>query len=384
MLTFEVNPKKTKLQSRWQNINPGAGICTYFCIKKMKWLPEIQTTETRFRTSDEAAPLIRMACVKSAGLAAFHEPGVSEEGRPIYGVVIGSGRQTVSLIGGAHSDEPVGPETLRNLILALIHKRTELAHLFEAFRFVIVPHLNPDGEALNQAWINEWPSVSSYLKYTFREPPGRDLEFGFPGMRLENQAVASFLKEFAPMALHLSLHGMGFAEGVMLLIEKHWIERTKELQEAFVGQAKAFNLPLHDHDRNGEKGFIYIGPGFTTTPEGSAMREYFNQLGDAETAGLFHDSSMEFVRKLGGDPLCVVTEMPLFLLCQEVEDHKPGVPQVYLDFRAVLPELRLRLQRDGQVDDLLAPFRISPLSPDVQMQLQLLAIDRALDCIAQT
>ena len=65
-------------------------------------------------------------------------------------------------------------------------------------------------------------------------------------------------------------------------------------------------------DRNGEKGFQYIGPGFTTTPEGQAMRAYFKSIGDEQTVSLFRDSSMEFVRKLGGDPLCLVTEIPLF------------------------------------------------------------------------
>ncbi|TDI73542.1 MAG: hypothetical protein E2O84_07060, partial [Bacteroidetes bacterium] len=43
--------------------------------------------------------------------------GQSEEGRPIDGYVFGSGPQRVSLIAGAHADEPVGPDTLRRLLI---------------------------------------------------------------------------------------------------------------------------------------------------------------------------------------------------------------------------------------------------------------------------
>ena len=49
------------------------------------------------------------------------------------------------------------------------------------------------------------------------------------------------------------------------------------------------------------------------------MREHFNNLGDRETADLFRPSSMEAIRSMGGDPLTLVSEMPLFIT--------PGVGQ---------------------------------------------------------
>ena len=43
------------------------------------------------------------------------------------------------------------------------------------------------------------------------------------------------------------------------------------------------------------------------------MREHFLRLGDEESAARFRPSSMEALRYLGGDPLTLVSEMPLFI-----------------------------------------------------------------------
>jgi hypothetical protein len=44
------------------------------------------------------------------------------------------------------------------------------------------------------------------------------------------------------------------------------------------------------------------------------MRDHFLALGDPEMAARFRPNSMETIRALGGDPLTLVSEMPLFLL----------------------------------------------------------------------
>ena len=88
----------------------------------------------------------------------------------------------------------------------------------------------------------------------------------------------------------------------MLLIGRPWAFRTAPLQRAFAEAAREAGLRLHDHNRKGEKGFFYLAPGFTTTPEGEAMRTFFRAQGNEATAAHFHDSSMEFVQRLGGGP----------------------------------------------------------------------------------
>ncbi|NBC17926.1 MAG: peptidase M14 [Bacteroidetes bacterium] len=334
-----------------------------------------------FRTSAAVYDDLQSACADHPDVATFHDLGLSEEGRPIAGVVLGTGPTTVSLLAGAHADEPVGPEMLRTFVLNGLARRDALGDLFDRFRFVVVPHINPDGEARNQPWITQWPDLEAYLQHRVRERPGRDLEFGFPAMRVENQRVAAFLQAHAPMALHMSLHGMGFSEGAMLLIERHWTFRTQPLRDAFVRAAEDAGLRMHDHNRKGEKGFFYVEPGFTTTPEGAAMRAFFRAQDDEAMARRFYDSSMEYARSLGGDPLCLVTELPLFVLARQ-QAHTPGVPATYLAFRERLPELQLKA---GTADfgEALAPFDVTPLDLGTAMRLQLRALTLGLEAISE-
>jgi len=343
----------------------------------MTKLQQITKIPERFHSNSEIFPQIKAAC-EAHDDAEFHELGLSEEGRPIYACALGHGGKTVSLLAGAHSDEPVGPATLRALILQTLARPRDFAELFEQFKFVVIPHVNPDGEAKNKTWIQAWPEPEAYISHVFRELPGRDVEFGYPAMRKENQLVAGFLKKHAPFHLHFSMHGMGFSDGLFLLIEKSWIDRTIKLREKFSKMAMDLQCILHDHDRNGEKGFQYIGPGFTTTPEGGAMRDYFVGVNDEHTASLFHDSSMEFVRKLGGDPLCLVTELPLFLVNKKFTPQ-PGKPVGYLELKKQLPGWKQKLACGESIAEALAELQITAFPLQTQIQCQLRIINWALE-----
>ncbi len=333
-----------------------------------------------FRSHSEVREAIESACRQHPDVASYQEIGESEGGRKVYGVVLGTGAQAVSLIAGNHADEPVGPETLRSFVLNGLSNRHKMAPWFRRFRFVIVPHTNPDGEDRNRPWIEQWPDPEAYLRHAVREKPGRDVEFGFPAMRTENELVSDFLREHAPYAFHASLHGMSAGEGALLLINRPWTFRTQSLRDRFVQAAAAHGLRMHDHNRKGEKGFFWIEPGFQTTPRGDAMRTYFHAQDDPATAQKFHQSSMEFVASLGGDPLSIVTELPLFVVRNE--DPTPGQPAKYLELRQRLPEVRARLARDEPVEDLLAPFDLRPLPLDTAMRLQFRALELGLHAIA--
>ena len=329
-----------------------------------------------FQRADDVRVRLQDVCRQHPDLASAEEIGSSEEGRPISGILLGSGAQKVSLIAGNHSDEPVGPATLRTLILEVLADPSAFEDLLGTYRFVIVPHTNPDGEAKNRTWIDRWPDVEAYIEHAFREEPGRDMEFGFPDMRQENGHVADFLRRNGPYALHLSLHGMGFSDGALLLIERHWGFRTDALQAHFRTSASAAGLGLHDRNRQGEKGFFYLGPGFNTTPEGEAMRTFFRALRDQKTAEKFLDSSMEFARGLGGDPLCLVTELPLFVLDDADTDR-------YLEFREILPDLRAKLARGESIADDLEPFALRPLALQDAVRLQLETLQAGLDQLSR-
>lgn len=342
-------------------------------------LKSLAASRSSFHTYDAIHASIRAACREHSEVAEYVEIGKSEEGRPLFGVVLGRGDRPVSLIAGNHADEPVGPETLCTFILEGLARREALTDYFDRFRFVIVPHTNPDGEARNRPWTDAWPSMAAYLRHVVREKPGRDLEFGFPGMRPENEAVSAFLREHAPFALHMSLHGMAASEGAMLLINRPWTFRTQALRDQFVAAAHEEGLRMHDHNRKGEKGFFYIEPGFTTTPRGDAMRIYFRAQGDDAMAERFHDSSMEFVQGLGGDPLALVTELPLFIVRNG--NPTPGHPDQYLALKEKWGALQYAATQGDDLDDTLAPFDVRPLPIQAAMRLQLTALTLGLEAV---
>jgi len=312
----------------------------------------------------------------------FREIGVAESGHPLLGFIIGSGPKKVSLIAGSHADEPVGPETLRTFVRTAISTPERLSGLLQKFTFFVVTHTNPDGETANVPWIKRWPSIEGYLKQALREPPGRDIEFGYPDMRHENEAVAEFLTEHGPFDLHMSLHSMSFSDGALLLIERSWVDRSEGIQSAFKELAAANNLRLHDHDRGGEKGFEYIGPGFSTTPEGTRMREYFEKRRELTTARKFKDSSMEFVKSLGGDPLCLVTELPLFLITKVGKSEPAGDPQTYLKLKAHLSAARRTAMANQSIDWFIERYGLRAIPAADSIRFQLGVIEIGLEAIA--
>lgn len=343
-----------------------------------------------FQTSDAVREALRDACARSDGLAQYAVLGESEEGRIVDGVRLGNGPQAVSLIAGNHADEPVGPETLRSFILTVLSHPDEYAGLLDAFTFYIVPHANPDGEARNRAWIEAWPDLAAYLQHVHRELPGRDLEFGFPDMRVENQLVADFLLPHAPFALHASLHGMSVSEGALLLINRPWAFRTETLQRGYRSAAVDAGLDMHDHNRKGEKGFFWIAPGFQTTPRGDAMRSFFRSMDDESMAERFHSSSMEMIMDAGGDPLCLVTELPLWILRDGPADVDTASralhqPHRYNAFRNAFAPLRhenmSRHDTESAIREALGDFELEPLAPRTAMSLQLTALRLALSTV---
>ena len=281
-------------------------------------------------------PLLPIEEILAPTATAATAPGLaigrSREGRELAASRFGHGSLRISLIGGCHADEPVGPEMLDKLAAHLAGLPRDHP-LLEEVTWSIVPHVNPDGAERNAAWTGSTvplrdhlgePDVGfelrSYLRSVVRELPGDDIEFGFPrdtedgDARPENRAVADFLRDQAPLHLHATFHGMGRAPGPWFLIEHDWASRTADLRDNLRERVRAMGYRCFDIDRGGEKGFHRIDEGFSSRPDSRAMTAHFEAAGDPETAALFRPSSMEMVRALGGDPFTFVSEMPLFLL----------------------------------------------------------------------
>lgn len=311
--------------------------------------------------------------------------GPSRGGRPLRGFRVGDGALRVSLIGGCHADEPVGPWMLRRFVAWLLACPSD-APWRRDVTWTIVPHANPDGERVNAAWFAPQPpdtvgfDLRRYVDHRVRELPGDDVEFGFPrgagdaGARPENRAVASFLGP-DPVALHVSFHGTGFTAGPWFLIEPAWIERTAPLRATLAAEVARLGYRLHDVERHGEKGFVRIERGFCTRPNADAMRDHFLALDDPDTAARFRPSSMDWVRARGGDPLTLVSEMPLFLVDGIGDTITPGDP-VALDFR----DERLPAFAADSTAPSLDGVHAMPIGD--QMRLQLAMLDAGLDAVA--
>ncbi|MCP5053721.1 MAG: peptidase, partial [bacterium] len=249
--------------------------------------------------------------------------GYSKENRPIHAAVLGEGPIKLSLIGGCHADEPVGPRLLRKLY-SFLGSLDRDHSLLQNYQWWLVPHANPDCEAINMQWYTDEDQtfdLVNYLRYVVREPPGDDVEFSFPygidrpGQRPENNAIYDFwLSGKSPFHFHASLHGMMVAAGPWYLIEEQWINRSQLIQSLCIEETAKMNYKLHDVDRKGEKGFHRISKGFCTRPDSKSMRAYFMRQNDPDMAAKFFPSSMEAIRDIGGDPLTIVSEMPLFIL----------------------------------------------------------------------
>lgn len=356
--------------------------------------------------------------LRAAGLPAEARIiGTSRGGRPICGLVLGNGPLSATIVAGSHADEPGGPlgalRFLRHLAAGRIAPNT-----LAPFTIRIVPHINPDGAEANRTWLAETLDFATYCRHVVREPPGEDIEFGYPlpgpsaaggedtlwgapalapggepprdlppggptppPLRPENLAAARFFGEGPPPLLHASLHGMGFAEGAWLLIGRHWIARSEPLRAAWLRLVEDAGLPLHDIDRRGEKGFTRIAAGFCTTPESTAMRAHFLAAGDTETAALFRPSSMEFAEARGADPLLLVTELPLFLSNgAATRPDPPGDETAYSRLRAQLAAAG-GLGQPGApdtADALVREFSICPVPFPVQASLIAALLDAAL------
>ncbi len=248
--------------------------------------------------------------------------GLSRERREILAYRLGSGAQRISLIAGCHADEPAGPQFLRHLAAYLLSLPGN-DPLLREYEWWIVPHLNPDGEQRNIQWFtpkDDAANFARYLKYAQRELPGEDVEFGFPrsmddvGARPENRCLNRWWSEAEGVFhCHGSLHSMHLAAGPWFLVEPSWRERLNTLIAVCQAEVRESGYRLHDVERNGEKGFHRIAPGFCTRPNSAQMAQYFLSQGDMETAAKFRPSSMELIRSLGGDAFTFVTEMPQFI-----------------------------------------------------------------------
>ncbi|HPM97000.1 MAG TPA: hypothetical protein PL021_03040 [bacterium] len=255
--------------------------------------------------------------------------GYTHEGWPITAYRFGRGPLRISLLAGCQGDEPVGPMLLEKLV-AYLHSLAADHQMLSDFNWSIVPNINRDSQLANAAWTRDAESAFDpikYLRFRKRDEPAEDMEFGFPLSPDDNEAhpenSAVYLwwkKQEQPFHLHVSLHNMGFGAGPWFLLSPQWSQRCPLLIQLCQQAAKDLRYHLHDVERLGENGYNRIGRGFCTHPISMAIQHFYIIRDDFARAKKIRLSSMECVRSFGGDPLTLMSEIPLFIT--------PGVGEI--------------------------------------------------------
>ena len=319
--------------------------------------------------------------------------GQSRQGRPLTAYRFGRGSCRISLLAGCHADEPVGPRLLGHLVSYLARLSPDHPWL-QRFQWWIVPHANPDGEAVNRAWYSYLDAAyepGRFLRHKVRELPGDDMEYGFPlagqpdpAARPENQAIFRFWAQAGePFDLHVSLHGMALSFGAWFLLEESWDHRLEPLKAACRARVAALGYPLYDVDRRGEKGFRRLGEGFCTRPDSRPMRAHFAQ--QPAVAARFRPSSMEAIRSLGGDCLTLVSEMPLFLYPRPADEDLAWPNRAFGQWTVRLAEWQDALQRgllsEAAVNEAAWAAGLRPMPVADQLRLQWQLICAGIDAV---
>jgi hypothetical protein len=114
------------------------------------------------------------------------------------------------------------------------------------------------------------------------------------------------------------------------------------------------------------------------------MQHHFLEAGDRETAALFRRSSMEQAIKTVplDSPLCVVPELPLFVLTAP-HDGPLGVPATLVAFQDALPDLLTRAIEGDSLSSAVEQFGIRCLGLGSQVRLHLRLLDLALATVAE-
>jgi len=312
----------------------------------------------------QSAPLVdaldeaQCAELRSAG-ATVDEIGRSQGGRAMHGARIGDDElPLVSIVAGAHPDEPAGPLAALELLRGYHH-----GPLAGRVRLAVVPIMDIDGAHAQRGWLAPWHGaveLERYLQHRLRRQPGADREFAWPGapwggtVLPECRAAAAFLDAQGAAVAHLSLHGMFAAQGAWFLLDRVAL-RDARLWDELRQAAAQRGLGLHEFLRFGDKGFRRVGLGFCTTPSGPQMRRHFQARGKRALADGFGYGSMDAARARArahgaAPPLCAVSEFPLLLL-------PPGLN----DVRARLEELTAAAEPAAALRAFLAEPGLRPV-----------------------
>ena len=174
------------------------------------------------------------------------EIGKSREGRTIYCLKIGEGKENVLLFGFPHPNEPIGSMSLE-FLSQFLAENPEFTNE-TGYTWYLIKAIDIDGAVLNEGWLKGKFSPFKYAKNYYRPAPFEQVEWTFPIKYKkfkfetplpETQALMHLINELKPKFMY-SLHNSGFG-GVYFFVSREVGNLFADLTN-FVKREK---LPLH-------------------------------------------------------------------------------------------------------------------------------------------
>ncbi len=175
------------------------------------------------------------------------EIGKSREGRTIYCLKIGEGKENVLLFGFPHPNEPIGSMTVEFLSRYLAENPEFTKET--GFTWYLIKAIDIDGAVLNEGWFKGKLDPIKYAKNYFRMAPFDQIEWSFPikYKKLkwetplpETQVLMRLINELKPKFMYSLHNSLGFG-GVYFYVTREVGDMFYELIE-FI---KKEDLPLH-------------------------------------------------------------------------------------------------------------------------------------------
>ncbi len=249
--------------------------------------------------------------------------GRSAEGRAIDLLTVGEGARSVLVVGGPHSNEPVGGVSVVGLLELLLGDPALCRQLDCTWHFV--PCIDPDGLSRNARWIAQPLSLARYLDDYFRPAFHRQPEYTFPleatgfgsdRATSENLAWQHALEHTRP-ALQISLHNSDVGGAFFLLSENHPVLST---QLATLATLRAMDLSLFGEPLAELE--PYANGVFALPDIGAMASSARTEAGSGAWAWTAGDSSTGFARRFGTRSL--VPEVPLWTATPRGSGAKPA------------------------------------------------------------
>ncbi|MGM1017002.1 MAG: M14 family zinc carboxypeptidase [Actinomycetota bacterium] len=268
-------------------------------------------TLTTFPTVDELHRSVERLRAEHPDLISVERVGTSRLGEQIPLYHVGSGRQSVLIVGGVHPNEPIGSLTVLHLIEQLVGDADLRESLDSTWH--IIPCADPDGMRLNEGWFADPTDRERYAREFFRPAPDEQVEWTFPfsyktayfdAMMPETQALARAI-DIATPDLYVPLHNSEGGGAYYYLSRE-----APELYGPLHAVTAALGVPLHTGEPESAHFRVLAEAIFEMGTLQNAY-DWTESLGmDPYPAGSAGDASTSYANKYG--TLSMIAELPQF------------------------------------------------------------------------